>query len=422
MKICIISTRFPPYNVGGEEIYAKRLYDSLKADKNNEVYSINNTVGGSFEDKNVINLNVGNNIYLSALGIPDPFLYIKLRRLIDRLRPDIIHINNPHSTISTEPFFLPLKYPKVWEIHDYGLFCFAGTNIHNNKPCYGSEICIESVHEAVAKGLTKRKNLLNSLFLIIWNTAGSRLIDSILYRLKRWIVTKAANRVNMIICPGTNVKTTCLKYGISEKKLVFIPYGINLKKYKAQPLPYKKTVGFVGRLEKIKGADVLINAFKEVVSQAPNSHLFLVGSGSQQADLRDLVKKLNLANHVTFLGGTTPDRLVDFYPRMQFLVAPSTWMETPSLVVMECMASGRPVIASDVGDYKDIVKDGVNGYLFKTGSSHDLALKIIQMQNQRAKVLRMAKGARRTMHMYSQEIHVRRITNLYKKLLLDVKL
>lgn len=415
MRICLQSTRFPPYNVGGEEIYVKRLYDSLS--KKHEVYSINNTPEGSYDDKNIINLSVPNNRLFLNFCLPNPFIYWKLKKVIQKIRPEVIHINNPHSTFSTELFFLPKKYSKVWEIHDYTLFCLkGGDNVDEGKLCNQFNNCWRCVHQQRLK-LSERKkgSFFRKMFIRFWKISNLLLRNKIFSGIRKTLVKRSIGRVNKIICPSKSVLETCKKFGINNEKLIYLPYGLDLSSFKTSEIPKEKYLGFVGRLEEIKGCHVLIKAFKEVSKLFPDSRLFIVGSGSEEKRLKSLTNRLNLENKVFFLGRKTPEELKKFYPTVQFLVFPSVWSETPALVTYEAMASERPVIASNIGDFPELIKNGKNGFLFRPSDPNDLAKKIIYLLGKPQEVKKMAKNALKTIKKYSIEEHNKKLLQVYKE-------
>jgi len=423
MRICLQSTRFPPFNIGGEEIHVKRLYDSLS--ERHIVYNINNTLNKKFKDKNVINLSCRNDNILSKISLtlgllfPHINIFLKLKKIVKKINPDILHINNPHSTFSSESFFVPMKGAKIYEIHDYSLFCLKGPNVHKNRACNKFNDCWKCVHQARLELLElaekKESNLLRKILILIWKLTNFSLRNKSIYFIRRTIVRKAFARVDRFICPSNNVLETCKKFGIDEEKLVYLPYGIDLSKFKIAKTPRKRVVGFVGQLERVKGCHVLVNAFKRVVEEVPSTHLYIVGDGREENSLRHLAKDLSLGNNVFFLGRKTPEELKYFYHTIQFLVVPSIWLETPALVAYEAMASGRPVIASNIGDLPELIKNGENGFLFKPNDSQDLANKIIYLLKDPLKIKRLAKNARKTMKKYSTEEHNKKLIAIYKE-------
>jgi glycosyltransferase involved in cell wall biosynthesis len=410
MKIALISTRFPPYNVGGEEVYAKRVYDDLSKDPGNTVYNINNTFGGKYTDRHIINLASKNSLPLGFMALPNPNLLVRLWRAVDRIKPDVIHINNVHGTWSTEAFFVSPGIPKVFEVHDYALFCFNG-GVHAGKICHGGTDCWSSIHNSVLLALRSRR----SVFVGVWQATNFPVRNWLISSIKAVMVRQALRGVKIIICPGHSVVRVLKEFGIDTSKLKYLPYGLDLAAYEVRPLPADKVVGFVGRLEKIKGCHILLQAFAAVVKKIPEAELHIVGDGRDEDGLTKLVRDLGLQRNVKFLGRKTPDELRKFYPKIQFLVAPSIWRETPALVTYEAMASGRPVVASNIGDFPDLVSDGYNGLLFEPGQANELADKIVQLLSYPGKVRRLAKHAAETIKNYDIGQRSQKLLEIYQE-------
>ncbi len=135
------------------------------------------------------------------------------------------------------------------------------------------------------------------------------------------------------------------------------------KKYN---LDGQKVVLFTGRLTKYKGVDYLIRAAKSITGT-----VLIVGDGPERANLEKLIKDYAISN-VKILGWIKTDDNISlnaFYARSDVYVAPSTWKEPFGLVIVEAMASKKPVVATHSGGITSIIKHGVNGYLVKTKDS-----------------------------------------------------
>ena len=141
----------------------------------------------------------------------------------------------------------------------------------------------------------------------------------------------------------------------------------------------KKVLLFVGRLEERKGVQYLIEAMKDI-----DAILVIVGRGTYETELRHQAKKYG--NKVQFLGGKTHTELKTIYASSDIFVAPSITMKTGEqegfgLVILEAMASGLPVVATNNGGIPDIIKDGINGFLVEEKNSDSIAEKVNRMFN-----------------------------------------
>jgi glycosyltransferase involved in cell wall biosynthesis len=136
---------------------------------------------------------------------------------------------------------------------------------------------------------------------------------------------------------------------------------------------------FVGQLKRFKGIDVLINAFKKV-NKRVNSKLVIVGKGPDESYLRDLVSKLGLSQNVIFAGYVEDVDLPLYYHLCDVYVLPSLMrIENFGITLLEAMASGKPVIASNLPGPNEVVNNGVNGFLFPPGNFAVLASLLIDL-------------------------------------------
>ncbi|MDP3768677.1 MAG: glycosyltransferase, partial [Dehalococcoidia bacterium] len=123
---------------------------------------------------------------------------------------------------------------------------------------------------------------------------------------------------------------------------------------------------FVGRIEPLKGVDILLGAAAQVQAESDCFVLVIGGDSSardgEMAHLRDLASQLGIAERVSFLGAVDHERLPIFYSAADVCVVPSFY-ESFGLVALEAMACGTPVVASRVGGLAGTVRDGETGYL-----------------------------------------------------------
>jgi len=176
----------------------------------------------------------------------------------------------------------------------------------------------------------------------------------------------------------------------STKKIRVIPMGIDPEKYSHEPVSdVKKEQGAghivlsVGRLINWKGTIYLINAMPEVIRHYPDTKLLIAGSGPEKETLILRVRDLGLDQFVKFLGVVDDKALLSLYHSADVFVLPSIIKdgktEALGVVLLEAMASGCPVIGSDVGGIPDIITDSANGFLVAEQDPGALAEKIIQL-------------------------------------------
>jgi glycosyltransferase involved in cell wall biosynthesis len=129
------------------------------------------------------------------------------------------------------------------------------------------------------------------------------------------------------------------------------------------------TVLFVGRLDAEKNVHELLEA---AAALPPEVHVELVGDGSERRRLEALAARLGIAERVRFHGFVPDEELVRAYRRCDVFCMPGT-AELQSLVTMEAMAAGRPVVAADAMALPHLVRHGQNGWLYPPGDVTELA-------------------------------------------------
>ena len=127
---------------------------------------------------------------------------------------------------------------------------------------------------------------------------------------------------------------------------------------------------YVGAFSNQKGVDVLIKAFSNLTKNHNNIMLHLVGDGSLLQPMKGLAKSLEVDHNIVFYGARKD--VEDFYLNSDYIVCPSVSGEGSSGVIKEGMAAGKIVITSDLTAIKELIDDGVNGVMFKTGDSSAL--------------------------------------------------
>jgi glycosyltransferase involved in cell wall biosynthesis len=143
-------------------------------------------------------------------------------------------------------------------------------------------------------------------------------------------------------------------------------------------LKNERVVLFVGALDKahwFKGLDILIRAFSKIESQ--KVVLVIVGEGELKGKYQKLTREMGVADRTIFVGRVSERDLPKYYSLSDFLVLPSTTGgEIFGLVLVEAMACGKPVIATNLPGVRTVVDDGGNGFLAEPGNVEDLTSKI----------------------------------------------
>src|SRR5438093_3860868 len=138
-------------------------------------------------------------------------------------------------------------------------------------------------------------------------------------------------------------------------------------------------IGAVGRLTSAKGFQFLIRAAPSILKEIPTAKISIVGKDfGYLSELERLAEEMRVSRSVSFLGELSDEALKKFYSGCDVMVVPSLY-EAFGIVALEAMACGIPLVASDSGGLPEVIKDGTNGLLFKTGDSNALAEAVISI-------------------------------------------
>jgi len=202
-----------------------------------------------------------------------------------------------------------------------------------------------------------------------------------------------------------------------------IPNGIDTRHFSPNVAPIdelcdgKLNILFVGRLEKRKGADYLLKAYEQVKRDIPNSRLIIVGPGTRlRGKYEKQVKKHSLKD-VVFVGYTNYEELPRYYKTADVFCAPATGWESFGIVLLEAMAVGKPIVASNIDGYASILTHGAEGLLVPPKDEKSLAQALTSLLNDEE--LRQKMGAKGILKAkeFDWENVARRVEALYSKVL-----
>lgn len=169
--------------------------------------------------------------------------------------------------------------------------------------------------------------------------------------------------------------------------VVAVSNGIDLSRFKpgqASDELYEKfnipkdrpIVSYIGRLDAEKHLDVLVRAFVRVASVMPNTHLLVVGDGSEKGPLQEMIHEFGLDANATFTGRVSDEELVELHKIGTVYCMPSP-VELQSIATLEAMASGQPIVAVDAGALGELCQHERNGYLTEQDDDEMIARGII---------------------------------------------
>ncbi|MFB9903044.1 glycosyltransferase [Allokutzneria oryzae] len=206
------------------------------------------------------------------------------------------------------------------------------------------------------------------------------------------------------------------------KEALAISCGIDIDKYRdraaaVRPEGAAKTVLFVGRLDEEKRVDELLRAMAKL-PETLTVRAEIVGGGSCQTQLEELARQLGVADRVSFLGRISDEELLDAYARCDLFCMPGI-AELQSLVTMEAMAAGKPVIAADAMALPHLVRPGRNGWLFPPGNVLVLAARLAQTLGDEEMLERMGRASAEQITEHAITATLQRFESLYRQVIAD---
>jgi glycosyltransferase involved in cell wall biosynthesis len=163
-----------------------------------------------------------------------------------------------------------------------------------------------------------------------------------------------------------------IKARVPRSRIVRIHNGIDTKRF--NPAPGERGTIFSGcRADRHKGVNVLIDACAELRRRGVDFHLRYAGDGPDLQALQDDVVARGLHGHVTFLGKLDPAGIAAELRRAALICIPANWGDACPSAVLEAMASGKPVVATQAGGIPELIEDGVSGVLVRPGDASALA-------------------------------------------------
>jgi phosphatidylinositol alpha-mannosyltransferase len=200
-----------------------------------------------------------------------------------------------------------------------------------------------------------------------------------------------------------------------------VPNGIDLKRFKSDVTPVteyldgKRNILFVGRYdEPRKGFVHLLRAMPTVLRQFPDTRLIVVGSGQYRRVWKQ-VEDLGLGKVVTLVGSARAEDLPRYYATCDIYCAPSTGRESFGIVLLEALATGAPVVASNIPGYAGVIDHGETGILTKPADSNDLALSLVRVLADTELRTRLRTNGLLAVQRYGWDAVARQVLSVYER-------
>lgn len=350
------------------------------------------------DNKEILNQSVFKKLLLPFVAIFNFKTYFDVKRTIKDNEIDIVHVHNTLSLVSPSVFYaaISMKVPVVQTLHNFRMQCPNGLFYRDG------HICEDCVNKGLKCAL-EHKCYRNSFFQTL----------AIVLMLKIYRIMGIYKRVNFICLTEFNKSKLLLinnkKQIIDEHKVFVKPNFVfdkplnNSNDYKVKNDNSKGYYLYVGRLDRIKGIDLVLEAF----SKMRDKELHVIGSGRGE-----YIEEYSRYNNIKFLGQLSHDAVMIEMVRGRAIIFASKWYEGLPMTIVESYRNALPVIASDVGNAKELVEDGVTGLHSEINNVDSLIDEVNQFV--KLDVDKMKNNARNEyISKYNERIGYKNLINIY---------
>jgi glycosyltransferase involved in cell wall biosynthesis/MoaA/NifB/PqqE/SkfB family radical SAM enzyme len=362
MKILQVIHGYPPHYMAGSEVYTYNLTNELARQAEVAVftriedpYAPEYTVQDTQASGTLVRrVNKPSRDYTLRDKYEDGKIDDKFRQMMRDFQPDVVHIGHLSHLSTNIPVIAREEFgtPVVFTAHDFWMGCYRGQLMdHTRTICEGptEERCYACAHHTY-KEWVKREEI----------TAYFSHMERVM------------RHIDLFLAPSRTLQRFLKERGVPAARVVFSPYGFNhqIARQRSRADNVKGDTlrfGFMGRILPVKGVDLLIRAFRQVRGQA---ELSIFGNAGNHGLY--LEKHRDGDTRIAFRGSFDNKDLADVLGGIDVLVVPSIWLENAPLVIQEAHLAGLPVITSNAGGMAELVRDGVDGFLFPLGDESAL--------------------------------------------------
>lgn len=324
----------------------------------------------------------------------------KISALIEKEKPDIIHINLFHRVLTASIVDAAKKFhiPVVLTMHDMNCICPNHTMLDHGQLC---EACLHGNYLKCVKRVCFKDSRAKCLMAAVESEYNK--------------LSGLYNKIDLFITPSEFFKKKMEESGLTRSRIVhmknFLPaqtqYGVQGKK--------GKYVLYYGRLSQEKGILTLVRAM-EMVKEIP---LVIVGTGPEEEAIRAEVRRLNLEDRVSLVGFKSGEDLWRCVRESACVVVPSEWYEASGYTACEAQAIGKPVIATDAGGLPENLVDGETGFVCEMKNEAALAeaIKKVMGLSENSYNEMAQKAAVNAKRLFDADLYVVRMTQLYQELM-----
>lgn len=363
MKILMINKFL--YQNGGSETYMFKLGEYLKSLGHSVEYFgmahpdniVKNSANAYTQNMDFHNCNPIQKIKLSLKTIYSKEAYEKTLEVIDKFKPDIIHLNNYNFQLTPSIIYAAKKrnVAIVQTVHDCQIAC-PNHRMYIESTQKNCDRCLDGGYT----NCIKQKCISNSTAKSVCAS-----IESYLYHGKN-----TYNLVDKYICPSRYMASVIKRGNVEENRIEVIHNFCEIPSKDYTIKDSEKYVLYFGRISVEKGIKTLVEAIKEL----PDIKFIFVGDGP----LDDICK--NIPN-LTLAGRKSGDELKTYIANASFSVCPSEWYENCPMSIIESLALSTPVIGANIGGIPELIKENETGLIFNSADKNDLKEKIRLLWN-----------------------------------------
>lgn len=317
--------------------------------------------------------------------------YKEIKRIIETEDIDIVHVHNTLNLVSPAVYYAAraMRVPVVQTVHNFRLLCPGATLYRDGHIC---EDCVECGLWCAVKRKCYRESRVQTLACVL-STWFHRMTG--IYGKIKYICLTEFNRKKLLNLKQIKPEQVFVKPNFVESKDSFVPE----EKRENQFI-------FAGRLDKLKGVDILFEAWKRMGDAAPK--LVVCGTGPMEKWCKSFVQQNRVNIEMRgFVSNTEARRLI---ANSKALVLPTQWYEGFPMSIVEAFSVGTPVVCSNLGNVGSIVEEGVTGCKFRSDSVDGLVLAVNRCYGLHESTLREYQKK------YTSEINYKILIDIYAKM------
>lgn len=373
--VLICSNAYPPNFIGGAELIAHYQAKELMR-KGHEVIVFAGETYSDYKQYHLYKDNYdGLTVYRIRLNsenfdsnydnfansqVEDAFI-----KLIDKYKPTVVHC---HNLIGLSIGILNIAHNKkiktVVTLHDHWGYCYKNTILKNkDKLCNDTTKCSECKPYITGNGKYIPMNIRSNYFKFIMH-----------------------NMVDCFISPSQYIADCYINAGFPSEKMNVIWNGIDIERFSnvIKKPSDKIRLTYVGYFGKHKGVLLMLQALKKLNNK--DIQLNLVGEGEEKNSYIKYARENGMLDQILFWGKVPNSEILKVYENTDIYFLASIWPENQPVSITEALATGTPVIASNLGGNKELINDGVDGYLFEANNYKNLVEKVQKFIDNRERI------------------------------------